>query len=101
MNRFAIWLALALGAGAIAPVAAEDTAASVLACMRASVPPTLRVRDIELTTTAKDGASETLKGKLYAMREARDGEIGPPARDAVHPGAGESRGRGLPGAAER
>jgi outer membrane lipoprotein-sorting protein len=64
-GRFARTLLLVL-AGAV-PVAAQAdaaTAASVLACMRANVPATVRVEDIELTSTDAAGNARILKGRL-------------------------------------
>lgn len=73
MKGLGIFLALLVAA----PAYAADSAASVLACMRANVPQSLRVRDIELAATDKAGATRTLRGRLYAMREKRDKGEGP------------------------
>lgn len=41
----------------------------VLACMRANVPSTLRIQDLELQATDRAGGTRTLKGRLYALRD--------------------------------
>jgi hypothetical protein len=56
----------ALCAGAAAADPALD---KILACMRANVPPTLRIQDLELQATDRAGGTRTLKGRLYALRE--------------------------------
>ena len=48
---------------------AADATQEVLDCMRANVPPAMRVQDIELTTTDRSGGMRVVRGKLYAMRE--------------------------------
>ena len=71
-------LLLTLLAAAPAQAAQADPAADkVLSCMRANMPNTLRVRDIELVTTEKDGAARILRGRLFAMREKRNKGEGP------------------------
>ncbi len=62
-------LALALLGLAMAAPAADPTE-PVLECMRANVPQQLRIQEVELVATDKAGAVRTLRGKLYAMREA-------------------------------
>ena len=59
-------LTLVLGFGGLAQA---DDAAKVLECMRANVPSSLRVQDVELTSTDRAEASRTLRGKVYALRE--------------------------------
>ncbi len=51
------------------PVHAEPTAESVVGCMRANLPPSLRVQDFELVSTDRSGGSRRLGGKLYAKAE--------------------------------
>lgn len=63
-----IWMA---GLALAAPVRADDALQKVLDCMHANLPPTLRVEHIELENTDRGGSTRTLKGRLYAMREAR------------------------------
>jgi hypothetical protein len=64
MKRLATLLALVI----VVPVHAQDVQ-TVLDCMRANVPPALRVQEIELAATDRTGATRSLKGKLYAMLE--------------------------------
>lgn len=72
----ALALLLTLAPAAL-PAQAADSASSVLACMRANMPQTLRVRDFELVTTGKDGAARILRGRVFAMRERREKGEGP------------------------
>lgn len=62
------WIAvLALAA---APAFAADAGSDkVLACMRANLPPSVRIQQFELTSTDRTGGSRTLRGRLYATRE--------------------------------
>lgn len=64
MKRLSLLLALL----AVLPAHAEDTV-KILDCMRANVPPTLRVQEIEFVTTDRSGGSRTLKGKVYTLFE--------------------------------
>lgn len=59
------WMVLLLAA----PAWADPAVDKVLDCMRANVPPTLRIQEIELQSTDRTGGVRNLKGKLYAMRE--------------------------------
>jgi hypothetical protein len=59
-------LLLALSAQLALADAAVD---KVLDCMHANVPPTLRIQEIQMQATDRSGATRTLKGKLYAMRD--------------------------------
>lgn len=62
-----IWiLVMALASGA---AAASPDATKVLECMRANVPDSLRVQDIEFATSDRNGTTSTLKGRVYAERE--------------------------------
>lgn len=71
-------LALLSTLGSSAPaIAAEASAESVLNCMRGNMPPTLRLRDIELVSTDKSGAARSVSGRVVAMREPRDDGNGP------------------------
>jgi hypothetical protein len=58
-----------LGLFAVSQAQADAAVDKVLQCMRDNVPPTLRIQEIELQATDRAGASRTLKGRLYAMRE--------------------------------
>ncbi len=54
---------------AVGPVRADESVQKLLDCMRANIPPTLRIQDVELTATDRTGADRTLKGKLYALKD--------------------------------
>ena len=61
-----------LGAGlvlAMQPVRADDGAQKVLDCMRANIPETLRIQDVELTATDRAGGNRMLRGKVFALKE--------------------------------
>ena len=45
----------------------------VFACMSANAPPTVRVQQIELTSTDRSGGKRTLKGRLFAKGEKTAG----------------------------
>lgn len=81
MNYKSIVPALLLVALAASPALAAEPAATsaapVLACMRANMPQSLRIRDFELVTTEKDGAARILRGRVFSMRERRDQGEGP------------------------
>lgn len=66
------WLAagLLVATGAVRADAATD---KVLECMRANIPTTMQIREIELTATDRSGNDRLLVGKAYASRE--DGRI--------------------------
>jgi hypothetical protein len=74
--RGALAAAVLAGLAAAGPAAAQGGAGTVLACMQAGLPSSLRVQHIELETTDKSGAARTLNGRLYAMREAAAGGEG-------------------------
>lgn len=61
--RVALLLVPALSA------AEAPTAQSVLQCMRANVPQTLQVKQVELSAVDGNGGSRQLRGRLYARRE--------------------------------
>lgn len=50
-------------------VATPQSAAAVMACMRANIPKTLTVKDVQLDASAATGSTRTMKGKLYATRD--------------------------------
>lgn len=60
-------------AGLLALVAvqagAQDTAQKVIGCMRANVPDTVRIDALEFAMFDRQGATQTLKGRLYAIKE--------------------------------
>lgn len=64
-----VGMVLFLASLAAAPATADPAVDKVMDCMRGNVPPTLRIQQIELQATDRAGASRTLKGKLFAMRD--------------------------------
>ncbi|MFI4980321.1 MAG: outer membrane lipoprotein-sorting protein [Nevskiales bacterium] len=70
MRGYAMWGLMLLALPAWADPAGDKAAVEkVLQCMRANVPPTLRIQEIELQATDRAGASRTMRGKLFAMRD--------------------------------
>jgi len=61
---------VACGAAPAAELAAAAPVDKIIECMRGNVPPTLRVQQVELTSTDRAGGLRTLKGRLFAMRES-------------------------------
>lgn len=51
------------------PAQAADTFQSVLDCMRANMPPTARVQELEMVSTDRAGGSRRLKANLYVMHD--------------------------------
>jgi hypothetical protein len=49
--------------------AAEAPSDKVLQCMRANIPPTVRIQQFELTSVDRTGGSRSLRGRLYATRD--------------------------------
>lgn len=61
---------LAAGLWCVLPVRAEDAGlAKVLDCMRANIPPTVRIQTLEIVATDRGGGERLLKGKMYGTRE--------------------------------
>ncbi len=56
---------------AAAPKTATS-AAEVLQCLRANIPPAMRIQDLDLTTTDYAGVEHTLKGRLYLITDKSD-----------------------------
>lgn len=50
--------------------ASTTTADKLLACMKSNIPPTVRIQTIEVTSFDRAGSERTLKGTIYATREA-------------------------------
>jgi len=69
MRRTGLYLLLLLSVSTAASARADAAVDKLLQCMRANVPPTLRIQDIELQATDRAGGARKLKGKLYAMRD--------------------------------
>ena len=61
------WLCAALLAAAGA-AQADAATQKVLDCMRANVPPSLQIKEVELTSVDRSGTERLLKGKVYASR---------------------------------
>ncbi len=51
------------------PAAADDKLAEVMACMRANIPKSLQIKEVELSATDRTGGNRQLRGRLYAERE--------------------------------
>lgn len=49
--------------------AGAPTAQSVMACMRANIPKTLTVKDVQLDASDATGSTRSMRGRLYATRE--------------------------------
>ena len=60
--------ALLLVAGA-ASAGEPATVATIDACMRANIPPSLQIKPFTLNSTDRNGATRTLRGRLYLLRE--------------------------------
>jgi hypothetical protein len=65
MRCLAVTLLLTLSASA----AADPAVDKIMDCMRANVPPTLRIQEIQLQATDRAGATRTMRGKLFALRD--------------------------------
>lgn len=57
-----IWLSAAIAL----PVPAADSVEQIVACMRGNLPTSVQVRDFQLNSTDKTGATRALTGRLYA-----------------------------------
>lgn len=69
----AIVIAALLGGAAAAAEGPSKAAASpadkVLECMRANIPPKIRIQEFELKSVDRSGGERMLRGRLYATRE--------------------------------
>ena len=70
MKYLALLLVLALPGLASATPAAE-----VLGCARGNLPSSLRVQDIEFTTTSAEGSRRSLKARLHTQQQAGKGGV--------------------------
>lgn len=50
-------------------LAADPQLEKVMACMRANVPKTLQIKEVELKATDRSGAGRMMRGRLYGTRE--------------------------------
>lgn len=66
-------LAVAVGAFAAllgpAMAGAGDTLDAVMSCMRANIPQSVIIKEVELTATDRVGGTRVLRGRLYGQRE--------------------------------
>lgn len=71
IRRVLLWAVPVLAAALLPAQAARAGAAEdkLLACMRANIPPTLRIQEFELTSVDRKGEQRLLKGRLFAKRE--------------------------------
>jgi hypothetical protein len=68
--RKCMWLAVVLWPlSATAAAAADPVLDQALACMRANIPPTVRIQTVEVTAWDRGGGERTLKGRLFGTRE--------------------------------
>ncbi len=68
-SSFAFLLAYSL------PAAANDAASKLMACMKANIPPTVRIQTLELTAYDRSGSERNLKGTVYATRESSKASV--------------------------
>lgn len=72
LTRPLFWIAAALvclGPYASVAAAADPGLDPIVACMRANIPKSLQIKEIELTATDRSGGVRQMRGRLYAMRE--------------------------------
>src|SRR5919109_475270 len=50
-------------------LAAEPTPGDITSCMRANIPQTVRIQQVEITSWDRDQGERRLKGKLFGTRE--------------------------------
>jgi hypothetical protein len=55
--------------GPLAAFAAEPSLDEITACMRANIPPTVRIQQVEITSWDRGGGERRMKGKLFGTRE--------------------------------
>jgi hypothetical protein len=65
--RARVWMAIAIWP--LASAAGDPALAPILDCMRANIPPTVRIQTIEVKAWDRTGGERQLKGKLYGTRE--------------------------------
>jgi hypothetical protein len=63
------WWWTALAWWPLAAAAADPALDQTLACMRANIPPSVRIQTIEVTAWDRGGGQRMLKGKLFGTRE--------------------------------
>ncbi|WP_022977476.1 outer membrane lipoprotein-sorting protein [Nevskia ramosa] len=62
------WLCSGLLAASLG-ARADDATQKVLNCMRANIPPSLQIKEVELASVDRSGAERLLKGKVYVSRD--------------------------------
>ncbi len=62
------WLCSGLLAASLG-ARADDATQKVLDCMRANIPPSLQIKEVELASVDRSGAERLLKGKVYVSRD--------------------------------
>lgn len=55
--------------GPLAALAAEPSLDGITACMRANIPQTVRIQQVEITSWDRGGGERRMKGKLFGTRE--------------------------------
>lgn len=65
-----LWLCALTGAHAASPKPNPEE--KILACMRANIPPTLRIQEFQINSVDRKGEKRLLSGRLFALR---DGEL--------------------------
>lgn len=63
------WLCLSLLAANLS-AHADAATQKVLDCMRANIPPSLQIKEVELASVDRSGAERLLKGKVYVSRDS-------------------------------
>lgn len=62
-----LWLFALASAQAASP--APNPEQKILACMRANIPPTLRIQEFQISSADRKGEKRLLSGRLFALRE--------------------------------
>lgn len=62
-----LWLSVLAAAQAASPTPSPEQ--KVLACMRANIPPTLRIQEFQINSMDRKGEKRFLSGRLFALRE--------------------------------
>lgn len=59
----------------LAAIADDPALDEVTRCMRANIPPTVRIQTVEITAWDRDNGERTLKGKLYGTRDKEKARV--------------------------
>jgi hypothetical protein len=72
-----LWILLAISGAALGDpgpgAAPANSLETVLSCMSANVPATVRAQSVELVSLERDGSTRTLTGRIYASQEEAPG----------------------------